>query len=86
MNGRIERFFGTLKSKLDCWEVDSHEQLEMALRLFRVWYNHIRPHQHLHGRTPAEVWSGIDCFAKSPRESDSFEAWDGLLAGYYLRY
>jgi transposase InsO family protein len=86
MNGRIERFFGTLKEKLDGWEVDSHEQLESALGLFRVWYNHIRPHQHLHGRTPAEVWSGIDCYAKPPHQSELVVAWDGLLVGYYLRY
>jgi transposase InsO family protein len=86
MNGRIERFFGTLKGKLNRWEVDSGEQLETALRLFRVWYNHIRPHQHLHGRTPAELWSGIDCYSKPPRQCTPFEAWDGLLAGDYLRY
>ncbi|MCU7918988.1 MAG: integrase core domain-containing protein [Candidatus Thiodiazotropha sp. (ex Epidulcina cf. delphinae)] len=86
MNGRIERCFGTLKGKLDHWEVDSKEQLEAALNLFRVWYNHLRPHQHLHGRTPAEVWAGIDCYATPPRQCDRFEAWDGLLTGYYLRY
>jgi putative transposase len=86
MNGRIERFFGTLKEKLDRWEVDSREQLETALELFRVWYNHLRPHQHLHGRTPAEVWAGIDCYATEPRQSIPVSAWDGLLTGYYLRY
>jgi putative transposase len=31
MNGRIERFFRTLKEKLDLWEVDSLEQLNGAL-------------------------------------------------------
>jgi putative transposase len=86
MNRRIECFFGTLKEKLDRWEVDSREQLETALGLFRVWYNHLRPHQHLHGRTPAEVWAGIDCYASAPRQCDTFEAWDGLLTGYYLCY
>jgi hypothetical protein len=86
MNGRIERFFGTLKEKLDRWEVDSREQLETALGLFRVWYNHRRPHQHLHGRTPAEVWAGIDCYATDPRQSVPVSAWNGLLTGYYLRY
>jgi transposase InsO family protein len=86
MNGRIERFFGTLKEKLNRWEVDSGEQLEVALRLFRVWYNHLRPHQHLHGRTPAEVWAGIDCYTKPLRQCSPVEAWDGLLTGYYSRY
>jgi putative transposase len=86
MNGRIERFFGTLKEKLDRWDVDSREQLETALGLFRVWYNHLRPHQHLHGRTPAEVWAGFDCYANEPRQSIPVSARDGLLTGYYLRY
>lgn len=86
MNGHIERFFGTLKGKLNRWEVDTGEQLEAALRLFRVWYNHLRPHQHLHGRTPAEVWAGVDCYATAPRQSVLVETWDGLLTGYYLRY
>jgi transposase InsO family protein len=86
MNGRVERFFGTLKGKLNRWEVESREQLESALGLFRVWYNHVRPHQHLGGRTPAEVWRGVDCYAALPRRCERFEAWDGLLRGYYLRY
>ena len=47
-NGRIERFFGTLKSKLNHWEVESYEQLNNALIPFRFWYNHVRPHQHLY--------------------------------------
>jgi len=85
MNGRIERFFGTLKQKLDQWEVDSLEQLNGALGQFRCWYNHIRPHQNLAGRTPAEVWQGVDIFASRPKKEYWFEAWDELLTGYYLR-
>lgn len=86
MNGRIERFFGTLKAKLNQWEVESKEQLETSLRLFRVWYNHVRPHQNLDGRTPAEFWNGVECYASAPRQVAYFNAWDGLLTGYYLRY
>ena len=63
MNGRVERFFGTLKSKLNQWEVNSLTQLKDALMEFGLWYNHVRPHQHLQGRTPAEVWQGVDIFA-----------------------
>ena len=85
MNGRVERFFGTLKGKLNQWEVDSLEQLNAALAPFRFWYNHVRPHQHLDGRTPAEVWAEKDIFTASSRKALWFEAWDGLLAGYYLR-
>lgn len=85
MNGRVERFFGTLKEKLNHWEVDSLEQLNGALGQFRFWYNHVRPHQHLDGRTPAEVWQHQDIFNNQPKQEVFFEAWDGLLAGYYLR-
>jgi transposase InsO family protein len=85
MNGRIERFFGTLKAKLDWWEVDSMEQLNNTLVPFRFWYNHVRPHQNLDGRTPAEVWAGEDVYTKQPKNEAWFEAWDGLLTGYFLR-
>ena len=84
-NGRIERFFGTLKEKLNQWQVNNKEQLSGALAQFRFWYNHVRPHQNLDGRTPAEVWNGIDVFTKEPRQEYWFEAWDGLLTGIYLK-
>ncbi|KKU11437.1 MAG: Integrase core domain protein [Parcubacteria group bacterium GW2011_GWC2_45_7] len=84
-NGRIERFFGILKEKLNKWEVNSREQLNGALGQFRFWYNHVRPHQNLDGRTPAEVWKGVDVFKTRPKKEFWFEAWDGLLTGIYLR-
>ncbi|MDO9289651.1 MAG: integrase core domain-containing protein [Thermodesulfovibrionales bacterium] len=84
-NGKIERFFGTLKEKLDQWKVNGFEQLGGALVQFRFWYNHIRPHQNLDGRTPAEVWNGIDVFSRIPKLEYWFEAWDGLLTGFYLK-
>jgi transposase InsO family protein len=37
-----------------------------ALQEILTWYNHERPHDHLQGRTPAEVWAGIDVFAAKP--------------------
>ncbi len=67
-NGRIERFFGTLKSKLDRWQVESLEQLTAALVPFRFWYNHVRPHQNLQGRTPAEVWAGQNVLQRRSRQ------------------
>ena len=85
-NGRIERLFGTLKQKLDQWQVPGFAQLNHDLGVFRYWYNHIRPHQNLGGKTPAEAWNGIDPDAKSPKQEHGFETWDGLLAGYELRY
>ena len=84
-NGRIERFFGTLKSKLDRWSVADRHQLNAALVSFRLWHNHVRPHQHLQGRTPAEVWDGIDIYQHRVRRRLGFEAWDGLLQGEYLQ-
>lgn len=84
-NGRIERLFGTLKQKLDQWQVQNHAQLNRDLKIFCYWYNHVRPHQNLNGRTPADAWCGINPYAKQPKQEYWFEAWDGLLAGYELR-
>jgi len=99
-NGRIERLFGTLKQKLDqriYFPLPSageglrerggvREQLNRDLDTFCYWYNHIRPHQNLNGKTPAEAWCGDNPFARPPKQEHWFEAWDGLLAGYCLRY
>jgi transposase InsO family protein len=84
-NGRIERLFGTLKDKLDQLAVDSLETLNAALAEFRFFYNHVRQHQNLGGLTPAEVWTGATPFERGPKREYWFEAWDGLLTGYYLR-
>lgn len=54
-NGRIERFFGTLKGKLNRIEIADFAGLHQALIQFRCWYNHVRPHQHLGYLTPAEA-------------------------------
>ena len=83
-NGRIERFFGTLKHALDRWAVENRDQLNNSLHLFRLWYNHIRPHQNLQGHTPAEVWSGRPIRQHCSQTEYWFDAWDGLLTGYYL--
>jgi transposase InsO family protein len=83
-NGRVERFFGTLKATLDRLAVTSFEALNGALTEFRFFYNHVRPHQNLGGRTPAEAWADVDPFAHRPKHEYWFEAWGGLLCGYYL--
>ncbi len=80
-NGKVERFFGTLKEKLNQWEVSSFGELNHSLHLFRFWYNEVRPHDYLNGCTPAEVWRGSK---GSPNRAKWFEAWDGLLVGYWL--
>jgi len=84
-NGRIERFFGTFKEKWSDWSVKNLDELKGALGLFRTWYNHVRPHQHLQGMTPAEAWAGIDIRQQVTKKAIWFDAWDGLLTGYYIR-
>ncbi len=84
-NGRVERFFGTLKAKLDRLAVESFAALNQALGEFRFFYNQVRPHQNLAGLTPAESWSGAAPFAHPAKREYWFEGWDGLLSGYYLR-
>ena len=83
-NGRVERLFLTLKQSLDHWTVYSMNQLNGDLDIFRFWYNSVRPHQNLNGRTPAEVWTGKNIFKTSYKSTHYFSEWEGLLAGYYL--
>ncbi|MDP3976921.1 MAG: integrase core domain-containing protein [Pseudomonas sp.] len=85
-NGRIERLFGTLKSKLDRWRVPDRERLQSTLGQFVFWYNDVRPHQNLNGRTPLEAWHRVDPYRRAPKREEWFEAWDGLLQGYHLRF
>jgi transposase InsO family protein len=58
-NGRIERFFGTLKQALATALVPTMS-VHAQLAWFRNYYNHFRPHQHLGYRTPMEAWRGIE--------------------------
>lgn len=62
-NGRVERFIETVKRELAREAVADGNELGPALQEIRTWYNHERPHDHLQGRTPAEVWAGIDVLA-----------------------
>jgi putative transposase len=72
-NGRIERFWRTLKETLDTTPIRFRQGMRMiqeqmrfasiaamesVLREFRDFYNYSRPHQALSGRTPAMVWNG----------------------------
>lgn len=86
-NGRIERFFGTLKWCLLRVQFDSASALDGLLGEFGHWYNHIRPHQSLGGLTPVEAWQGVDVFhmRTPPKEIRFYQAWDGLLRGFYMR-
>ncbi len=84
-NGRAERLFLTLKEKLNFIVPENGAMLDSLLVEFSFWYNTIRPHQHLHGFTPMEVWTGIDPYRTAPKEVLRFEGWDGMLKGLYLR-
>lgn len=83
-NGRIERLFGTLKQKLDQWEVASFRALNLSLAEFRFFYNVVRPHRHLQGRTPHEAWHETDPFTCKAKLYRWFTAWDGLLRAEHL--
>ena len=81
-NGRVERFFKTFKDLARLWALPPDAEPQNDLDIFRFWYNHVRPHQHLDGLTPAQQWNG-----KGPdlsREASYFSAWDGLLTGFYF--
>jgi len=65
-NGRVERFIGTVKRALQHEALTDDTDVERTLATIRTWYNHDRPHDHLHGRTPAEVWAGLDVFTAKP--------------------
>lgn len=65
-NGRVERFIGTVKRELATEPMADRKHVTRTLQEIRTWYNHERPHDHLQGRTPAEVWAGIDVFARKP--------------------
>lgn len=79
INVRIERFFGTLKEKLDHLKIVDSRHLIWHLKEFRFWYNHVRTHMNLDGKTPIEVWRGKG----TKRHAEFYSAWDGLLQGYW---
>jgi transposase InsO family protein len=85
-NGRIERLFGTFKTALRGYAIADARHLDLALAQFRLWYNAVRPHQHLGGRTPLQVWRGIDPYRRRPKRALWFEGWNGRLRGWVLHH
>jgi transposase InsO family protein len=56
--GKVERFHQTLKKWLAAQPpAETLEQLQAQLDLFRLIYNHHRPHRAIGRRLPAHVWS-----------------------------
>jgi putative transposase len=81
-NGRIERFFGTLKRFTSQLHIESGAQLIDVIRQFAFHYNFIRPHQNLHWRTPMSVWQR-KLPAQEIQAMKFYSAFDGLLSGWY---
>jgi len=73
-NGKVERFYGTLKEKAKDLVFTRGDILQKELNTFRFWYNHLRPHQYLEGLTPAEVYLARNKPTRYTTEPDWFEA------------
>ncbi len=81
-NGRVERFFGTFKSKAKALVIQSAGQLSDDLANFRLWYNHVRLHENLRYRTPANVWHKTEPNCRG--QAYYFSAWAEKLTGFYV--
>ncbi|UAA37611.1 integrase core domain-containing protein [Paraneptunicella aestuarii] len=75
---------GTFKARINKLLVQDAEQLHHLLPDFIHWYNTVRPHSHLNGRTPMEVWNGVDIFQTGYKQARHYEKWGGLLTGVEL--
>ncbi len=75
-NGRVERLIGTIKQLPLQYPIEDAVSLDRALADTRGIYNHIRPHQHLQGRTPAEVWAGVDVVASTRKGRRWLRRWE----------
>ncbi len=85
MNGKMERFFGTFKQLAD--PVLFHaKHLQHSLDDFSFWYNHIRPHRNLNGRTPVEAWNRVEPYSQAPKSCRKYSAWGGMLTGFHIDY
>lgn len=54
--------------------------LDLEMQRFRAWYNYLRPHQHLGGRTPADAWEGRTTRVAGGRKL--YQEWGGALRGF----
>ena len=82
MNGRIERFFGTLKQSLNRLAVENAGQLQASLDIINDWYCCVRPHANLNGATPLEAWCGIDPFRTNHAASNASTNGEGCSRAY----
>ena len=55
-NNVVERLHGTVKERLKVMRgLDRDETAQRMLEANRIYYNYLRPHQALDGKTPAEI-------------------------------
>ena len=80
-NGRIERFFSTVKHYVRQVAIPT-PTMAANLQMFRRFYNQVRPRANLGGKTPAEAWSGRR--HNLVGKGYYINEWDGVLAGIYL--
>ena len=83
-NGKIERLFLTMKQSFTDIIFPTTKSLEIGLREFRFFYNHIRPHQHLNYLTPNEAWNNKPMENSKTHETLYFSALCGNVAGFYF--
>lgn len=81
-NGKIERFFRTLKTTTNKLDFYSIKGIDKALKIFRFYYNFIRPHGHLNYFTPAEIWSNRTDFRY--KDIFYFNELDDTIHGFYF--
>ena len=55
-NGRVERFFGTLKATIKHLPKQNDSDLPYLIHSFEFWYNQIRPHQNLDNQIPEFIF------------------------------
>ncbi|MEN9306474.1 MAG: hypothetical protein RL173_406 [Fibrobacterota bacterium] len=65
---------------------EKRTSVAQAMESFRFWYNRVRPHQNLGGRTPVETWNKTDPYTLPIRRSRPFQAWDGVLTGIVITH
>lgn len=86
-NGRIERFWGTLKQAIGRKGWQSAQALQAALDSFARFFNKVRPHQGLNGLTPEEAWQGkaMADVQLAHAQGRCDEAVEQLLVGFHVR-
>ena len=61
LNGKIERFFRTLKSWLrTTWMIPTRDGMQTRLNQYQIWYNEHRVHGAHQAHTPEDMIQGLD--------------------------